>query len=309
MSKFDLLPGRWRTDDDAARHAEAIAAILDTPPLEPKHDGVALFATIGTADLLPFLVAVKSLHQQLERGHVVLLDDGTLTGEDRALLAHHCGDPEMLGLGEAETSGFPAGKGWEALLTILDRRKGEYWIQLAPHSVTTGPLPEVAQALAINASFTQLGGEDAGTQPHSLPEFARRHFPDGPQAGPIAVQMESRLAQLSKPDWRYIRGGTGLRGFAAGGPGQRFAWAFLVQMGEMLGEEALALPGADQVTASFQIASEPRSVMLPHYRYATDTASTFGEDTGFVHFAAPNRFTDGAYTQLSQLAIDRLMAG
>ena len=308
MSKFDLLPNRWRTSEHATRHAEAIAAILDTPPIAPRTDGMVLFATIGTADLLQFLVAVKSLHHQLDRGRVVLLDDGTLTGEDRALLAHHCGDPEILGLGDADMAGFPRGRDWEGLLTILDRRKGEYWIRLDSHTVTLGPVPDIAQALASNASFTLAGAAEAASQPRLLGDFARRHYPDGPQSGSIAVQMESRLGLLSKPDRRYARSGTGIAGFAAGGPGRRFARAFLVQMSAMLGEEALSLPGAEQVTASFQIASEPRSVMLPSDHYCNHAPQSRQPGARFIHFAGPDHYEDGAYTSTSRRVIDRLLA-
>ena len=89
MNAWSLLPHRWRSRKEAARHAEAIAGILETPPIRPKQDGVVLFSMMGTAVLLPYLVTVKSLWAQLGRGRVVLMDDGTLTGEHRAVLAHH----------------------------------------------------------------------------------------------------------------------------------------------------------------------------------------------------------------------------
>ena len=77
ITKWPLLPRRWRVKQDAARHAAAIADILETPPIVPRQDGVVLFSMIGTAVLLPYLVAVKSLWHQLGRGRIALLDDGT----------------------------------------------------------------------------------------------------------------------------------------------------------------------------------------------------------------------------------------
>ena len=71
-----LLPRRWRVKADAARHADAIAGILDTAPIRPVNDGVVLFSMIGTAVLLPYLVAVKSLWRELGRGRVAILDVG-----------------------------------------------------------------------------------------------------------------------------------------------------------------------------------------------------------------------------------------
>jgi len=128
MSKWSILPRRWRVKQEAARHAAAIAEILDTPPIVPRRDGVVLFSMIGTAVVLPYLVAVKSLWHQLGKGRIALLDDGTLTGADRAILAHHCGDPEILSIARVDTTGFPRGGCWERFLSILDRRSSEYWI-------------------------------------------------------------------------------------------------------------------------------------------------------------------------------------
>ena len=72
MSLTAFLPYRWRTKRDATRHAAAIASVLDTPPLVARQDGVVLFSMIGTAVLLPYLVAVKSLARRLGRGRLCL---------------------------------------------------------------------------------------------------------------------------------------------------------------------------------------------------------------------------------------------
>ena len=308
MSKWSLLPRRWRTRKEAAAHADAIADILDTPPIVPAKDGVVLFSMIGTAVLLPYLVAVKSLWQQLGRGRVALLDDGTLTGEDRAILAHHCGDPEILSIADVKLDGFPAGGCWERFLTILDRRGSEYWIQLDSDTVTLGPVAEVAKAIDTNCSFTLLGGEDAGEEAELLSEFAKRRYPDGPQEGHIQAQVESRMGQIDKPDWRYIRGCAGFAGFAAGGPGRKLAVAFLAQMADLAGEDAMDIWGTEQIASNFQIANEPRSIMLPYARYLNYWAQGWGKEAAFVHFVGTHRYDNGDYARASRVAIDKLLS-
>src|SRR5690606_18052021 len=171
MIMHRLLPQRWRTYRDATRHAEAIAGILDTPPIVPRNDGLVLFSMIGTAVLLPYLVAVKSLWSRLERGRVAILDDGTLSAGDRALLTHHCGNPEIIRFAEVDMAGFPQGGCWERFLTILDRRTSEYWLQLDSDTVTIGPVPEVADAIDRNRSFTLLGGAQAELGALTFTEF------------------------------------------------------------------------------------------------------------------------------------------
>jgi len=306
MSTWSLLPRRWRTKQDAARHALAIADILDTAPIVPRLDGVVLFSMIGTAVVLPYLVAVKSLWHHLGRGRIALLDDGTLTGADRALLAHHCGDPEILSIKRVDTGGFPTGGCWERFLSILDRRTSEYWIQLDSDTVTLGPVPELSEALALNRSFTLLGGPDAGEELLKLGEFSRRFYPDGPAEGHIQTRIESRLSEVDRPDWRYIRGCAGFAGFAAGGAGRPLAAAFLAQMERMVGPGDIATWGTEQIASNFHIANEPRAAVLPYGKYMNYWAEEWGADTSFVHFVGTHRYDNGAYQAASRSAIDRI---
>ena len=148
MTISGFLPQRWRASPEAARHAEAIAGILHTPPLE-QTSGPGMISLLGTAQVLPYLVAIKSLHRRLGRGSIAIVDDGTLTGEDRAILAHHCSDPQIVPHQAVRRGPFPAGAAWALLLTILDRRAGQFWIALDPHTVTQADVPEVAEALGI----------------------------------------------------------------------------------------------------------------------------------------------------------------
>jgi len=312
MTKWAIIPRRWRVKQEAARHAAAIADILDTPPIVPRNDGVVLFSMIGTAVVLPYLVAVKSLWHQLGRGRIALLDDGTLTGADKAVLAHHCGDPEILSIARVDTTGFPTGGCWERFLSILDRRGSEFWIQLDSDTVTLGPVPEVVAALALNRSFTLLGGADAA-QPDGagpmlpLGDFARAFYPDGPADGHVQTRIESRMGQIiSRPDWRYIRGCAGFAGFAAGGPGRPLAAAFLAQMEKLVGPQDIATWGTEQIASNFHIANEPRAAALPYARFMNYWAEDWAEGTSFVHFVGTHRYDNGAYEAASRHAIAQL---
>lgn len=306
MNMGSLLPRRWRSKLEATRHAEAIRSVLTTPPIVPKQDGVVLFSMIGTTVMLPYLVAVKSLWQHLQRGRVAILDDGTLTAQDRAILAHHCGDPKFYSIAQVDTGIFPSGGCWERFLTILDNRGGEYWIQLDSDTVTLGPVPELEQALATNRSFTLLGGESAADFPLDLPGFTTAAYPDGPQDGHIQAQVESRLAQVDKEGWRYVRGCAGFAGFAAGGAGRPLAAAFLSQMAALVGKDQLATWGTEQIASNFLIANEPSPIMLPYGRYLNYWNEAWESDAAFVHFVGTHRHDNGAYEQASIDAIDRL---
>lgn len=304
------LPYRLRTRLDGARHDKAIADILGTPPVTPRNDGVVLFSMIGTAVLRPYLVAVKSLWRQLRRGRVVILSDGTLTAHDRAVLARHCGDPEIIDIATIDTGGFPQGGCWERFLTILDRRQGEYWVQLDSDTVTVGPVPELEAAIATNRSFTMLGGADGEVGALPLAEFAATLYPDGPRDGHIQSRIESRMGEMRQDrGWRYVRGCAGFAGFAAGGPGRPLAAAFLAEMAGIVGPQDIGTWGTEQIASNFHIANEPSPVLLPSSRYLNYWGEPWRADAAFVHFVGTHRFDHDAYAGASREMIAKLRKG
>lgn len=309
MNMNNLLPHRWRVKREAGRHNEAVVGVLDTPPIVPKRDGLVIFSMIGTAVLLPYLVAVKSLWAQLGRGRIAILDDGTLTAQDRVILAQHCGDPQILRMEDVPRGQFPQGGCWERLLTILDHRAGEYWLQLDSDTVTLGPVWELERAIDSNRSFTLMGGADAPTEPLELGTFARAYYPDGVMDGHVQSRIESRMDQLAPGlGWKYLRGCAGFAGFAAGNGGRDLAGAFLSRMAQVIGGDDTAIWGTEQVASNFLIANEGAPVCLPYDRYMNYWAQDWGTDTAFVHFVGAHRYDRGAYMEVSRAAIARLSA-
>jgi hypothetical protein len=302
-----FVPYRLKSRLDRQAHDKAVANILSTPPIVPRNDGLVLFSMIGTAVLLPYLVAAKSLWQQLQRGRIVILDDGTLTAQDRATLSVHCGDPEIIPIDTVNRKGFPKGGCWERLLTILDRRTGEYWVQLDSDTVTIGPVPELEQAIATNRSFTMLGGEDGEVGVLPLREFAEQLYPDGATDKHIQSQIESRMDEMRRDlGWKYVRGCAGFAGFAAGGSGRSLAGAFLSEMERLVDAEGIVTWGTEQIASNFVIANEPEPVLLPAWRYLNYWGEPWASNAGFVHFVGTHRYDEGAYAKASRKAIDEL---
>ena len=304
------LPYRWRSRIEADRHNRAVEEILYTPPIEPANDGVVLFSMMGTNVLNPYLVALKSFWMHLQRGRVVILDDGTLTANDKATLALHCGDPEIISIGSVVTDGFPKGGAWERLLTILDHRSDDYWIQLDSDTVTIGPVPEVEQAIQTNRSFTLLGGTDGEIGALPLADIAKGLYPEGPREGHIQARVESRMGEMrSDLGWRYIRGCAGFAGFAAGNPGRLLASAFLKEMTQIVGPDDISIWGTEQITSNFLIANETAPVLLPSARYLNYWGDDWDDDARFIHFVGTYRHDKGLYIEQSQRMISALQAG
>lgn len=285
--------------------------ILDTAPIIPLDDGVVIFSMIGTKVLLPYLVAVKSLHARLGMGRVVLLDDGSLTDADKRMLAHHCGNPQVLHIGDVDTGDCPQGGTWERLLTILDMRAHDYVIQLDSDTVTVGDVPEIRAAIAANQSFLLLGGpdgEDHGIQ--ALPDYVAYRYPQGAVAPPAHIQalIESRYgAYPDAADHRYVRGCSGFTGFARGGSSDREAAArFSRNAAALVGDEAWTRWGSEQVASNFLLANEEGTRPLPYDHYANYWLQPIGTDMRFLHFVGTHRYTDKQYITHTTRAVAAL---
>jgi hypothetical protein len=275
-------------------------AVLDTPPLVPRDDGVILFSMMGTRVLLPYLLAVKSLHAQLRRGRVVILDDGTLSAADKTVLARHLGDPRLLHIADVDTGDGPRGGTWERLLTLLDLRRDAYVIQLDSDTVTFGPVPEIAAAIDAGRSFT-LRGDAVDSELLTLSAIAARTPADSHRDDPathVQGAIESVMDQVTidgREGLRYVRGCSGFAGFAPGGEGRALAEAFSREASRLLGAKRWAEWGSEQVTSNFVVANEPDPLLLPYGRYLNFWDEGLPADVRFVHFIGTYRYHRGAY--------------
>ena len=303
-----MLPDRALRKLREARHGRAARAVLRTPPVRPRNDGIVLFSMIGTRVLLPYLVAAKSLHARLGRGRFVILDDGTLTAGDRALLAEHLADPEVRSIADVDTGSCPHGGTWERLLTLLDLRHDNYVIQLDSDTVTVGEVPEVAEAIAEGRSFTLRGGHDAEiVTVHEAATRARAAEP----SGHVQAAIEQVLDQAAIPGrdtLRYARGCSGFAGFAPSGEGRALAEAFSREAERLIGAERWAEWGSEQVTSNFVVANEPDAQLLPYDRYTNFWNAGVPADARFVHFVGTYRYHRGAYDRATAEAVAALLA-
>lgn len=287
----------------------AARAVLDTPPCRADpDDGLVIFSMIGTRVLLPYLVAAKSFQSRLGRGRFAILDDGTLTAADKAVLAHHLGNPPVTTLTSVDTGPCPRGGTWERLLSILDLRRADYVIQVDSDTVTLGPVPEVAAAIAAGRSFTLRG--EASAQILPLAEGAARARANRP-AGRAHVQtaIECVMDQVQiggRADLRYVRGCSGFAGFAPAASGRALAEAFSIEAERLLGRDYWSEWGSEQVTSNFVVANEPDPLLLPYDRYANFWNEPVGADMAFLHFVGTYRFHRGAYLQAARAAIAAL---
>lgn len=292
-------------------HLWRARGILMTPPIMPADDGVILYSMIGTRVLLPYLVAVKSLHAQLKRGRVVILDDGTLTPTDKALLNQHCGNPEIHSIASVDLGGCPPKSCWERLLLLLELRRDHYVIQLDSDTVTLGPVPEVAAAIRAGRDFTLRGDHDSAWL--TLDQFDAIRAPYDPLDPATHIQdaTEAILGRVDAglPEQRhYVRGCAGFAGFAPGGLGPQVARDFSREAEAILGRDSWKRWGSEQVMSNVIIANEGEPVLLPYDRYLNFWNADVPRDASFVHFIGTYRFHRGAYVDATLKASRALAA-
>ncbi len=291
-------------------HDQAAAAVLTTPPIKAKKDGVILFSMIGTRVLYPYLVAIKSLHHQLQRGRIVVLDDGSLTNADKKILRDHLNDPQIIAINSVDTGDCPVGGTWERLLTILDLREDHYVIQLDSDTITTGAVPQITQAIEQNRSFTIKGG--AESQLVNLNEASHNaknseYFSAANTHVQVAIEAAMDSVAISdRPDLQYVRGCSGFTGFSASKAGRGLAESFSAEATRLLGIERWSEWGSEQVTSNFVIANEADPLLLPYEYYCNFWNEPLSNDVRFIHFIGTFRYHQGLYTDTTRDVVEML---
>src|SRR5262245_46250257 len=102
-----------------ARFAAECNGVLRSPPLvlDAASDLVVL-SQVQHKDVLMYLLAVKSFGRHVRPRAVYVLDDGTLSADDRALLEEHIPSLNLLALPEFQSGSCPRGGTWERLKAI-----------------------------------------------------------------------------------------------------------------------------------------------------------------------------------------------
>ena len=278
--------------------------ILSTPPL-PQSNGDAQFVTVSMVshrDLMMYLVAVKSFHHWLGGGRVVILNDGSLTPQDLALLDTHLAPARIVRLNEVEHGRCPTGGCWERLLLIADYVADHYVIQVDSDTVTLDSLPEVLAAIGENRSFTL--GTGMGRQITTMTEVCtvmKAYKDDHIQV--IAEQSFSGLRDYRT--LKYVRGCAGFAGFAAGSFSRARVEAFSGEMTGILGERWRQW-GSEQVASNFIVANSPCAGVLPHPRYMNFAPDIPYEGSAFLHFIGTHRFKNNVYVRKAADVIRQL---
>lgn len=293
---------KYRTALAKAHYNWLCRDVLKTPPLQIKPAPLAFLSMVCSADLIMYLVAIKSVYLRIGEGTIVVIDDGSLTASDRRIIADHLGEPRFIRLQDIATAPCPSGGCWERLLTVVDLSREAYVIQVDSDILAINDLPEVVQAYRENRAFTLA--TRMGQRTESLREAASRVATH--PGSHVQIAAERVFDRLPDPDGqRYVRGCAGFAGFARGGIDRAQIEAFSTELTKVLGAKWREW-GSEQVASNFAIANSPDPVILPFPQYASYDPEVDVRSSRLLHFLGSFRFHGGVYARESRAFIEKI---
>jgi hypothetical protein len=257
--------------------------------------GLTILTMLSHADLMMYLVAIKSLYRRFNEGQVAVLNDGSLTAADCNLLRQQIRGVKLFSINDVDTGVLPKGGCWERLLTVLSMAESSYVIQVDSDTLTLGDIPEVAVCFRENRPFL-LGGEDG----QKIVTFEENYdLIQHSASSHLQIQAERALPGLNGSLGRkYVRGCAAFVGFPRGSSLRRTLESFSGEMQQMLGAKWTEW-GSEQVASNYLIANLPGADVLPYPKYASLWPGVPYKNAAFLHCLGTNRFKGGTYRKLA----------
>jgi hypothetical protein len=288
--------GYWRFN-------RAAQGIHETAPMPVRPGRCTIVSMVGARDTMMYLVAMKALYRRLGGGHLVAILARKDAPMQRDVLTRHFPGIELQVIEEIEVGDCQRGGTWERLLYILDRTdRGEYVVQMDCDVMPTGEnIEELVRSIEAGAAFT-MADHAKICSAREAAEFARS-IP-GDHIGIVTERLLDRL-----PGWeelRYVRGSSGLAGFAPHGFSRRSIEAFHRDMEAMIGRARWREWGTEQCASNFAVANTAGAVTLPFPGYASFHNGGPREGVKMYHFIGSFRFDEGAFIRLAKREIAAL---
>ncbi|MEO1014922.1 MAG: hypothetical protein AAFX08_07000 [Pseudomonadota bacterium] len=297
---------RVRDAIDRARFNAAAKGVLATPPLPVRADDDALtiVTMLQSKDVIPYLVAAKSFYARLNRGRIVIVDDGSLTPVDRQTLSAHLPGVVFRPMAEGAIDGLPRGGCWERLGVVAKETHNAYVIQLDADTVTLGDLSAVESHIDERSPFAIADGPVPGMR--SLRELANYQRARTNAKSHVQLAVEHALDRVGLPDGRrYLRGSAAFAGYPKGSDIAQLMREFSDAMGAALGDQWSAW-GTEQATSNYVVANIGEASALAPPAYANHTPETDIDAASLIHFYGEYRYVGGRYAAAARRAIERL---
>jgi hypothetical protein len=273
-----------------------------TPPLTVIPAPWTVVSMVAKGDVQMYLISMKAFYRRLGSGKLVAIIDRDMPKDSRDTLSAHFKGIEFAILEDIDTGGCQRGGTWERLVYLLDRARGEYVIQADCDTLAFGgDLREIVFCAENNLPFTMSDGWPLATM-SAAAESARTINSDY-----IGIASERGFERYpDKGRLLYVRGSSGLAGFAKGGFARARIEEFHARMQAIMGERWREW-GTEQCGSNFAVANSPKPVVLPYPSYSSFFPGGPREDAKFLHFIGSHRFEEDFFARhaLHEIAVLR----
>jgi hypothetical protein len=283
----------------------AASGVLQTPPMPVTPGLCTVVSMVAKRDVLMYLVSMKAFYRRLGGGRIVAIVDRDTPRASLDTLSHHLPGIEFQILEDIGVGPCQRGGTWERIIHIIDRTdRGEYVVQIDSDVMPTGEdISEVLRCIEQRTAFTMA--DHAKIVPAKVAaEFAR-----GLQGNYIGNLAEALMDQLPGAETlSYVRGSSGLAGFAPGGFSRRQLDEYHVEMEKLVGEKRWREWGTEQCASNFAVANTPGAITLPYPAYCSFHPGGERDAAKMYHFIGSFRFDEGRFIALARQEIATLKA-
>jgi hypothetical protein len=291
---------------DQRRFDWAARGVLETPPIEPREGPLVIVSMVCHRDLLMYLLAIKTFYRRLGFGRIVVIDDGSLTTDDKDIIRHHVQPAEIVPAKSLTSPACPTYISWKKLFCIATFIHDSFVIQLDSDTLSVSEdLSEVRDFVLSDASFI-LGtwANQSVVSMQDAVQAARESSSTHVQM--VAEQNFDRLPGFAS--LKYFRGCSGFDGFSKGLFTMKDLEDFSRSMFSIIGDK-WGEWGSEQTMSNVLVANAPRMGLLPYPAYYNYWAKEEAEQK-FIHFVGTYRYHGGVYlravgTALAELRSDK----
>ena len=285
------------------RFNRAISGILDTPPLVLQDAPWTFVSMVSPRDVPMYVLSMKAFYRRVGQGRAIAIIDRDTPQDSLETMRRHIQGIEFKVLEDIETGPCQRGGTWERILHILDLAEDRYIVQIdADVLAVADDVSEVVACMEANQAFTTADRHVL----HSMRDAAE--LARGIQGNYIGEVSERLFDQYPGHETlRYVRGSSGLAGFARGGFPRSEMERFHREMEKLVGETRWKEWGTEQCASNFAVANSPGAVVLPYPAYASYAGTTPHPDTKCFHFIGTWRFDNGVFAGHGQREIAALM--
>ena len=296
---------RLKRQMQVRRFDSAIAGIFSTPPMPVVPAPLTIMSMVAPPDVPMYLLSMKAFYRRVGRGKIVAIVDRDTPAHLLETLRQHFPGIAFEILEDIDTGACQRGGTWERILHILDRAANEYVVQVDCDTLpTTADLKEVVDCIDAGVAFTLADNDNRIRTLRDTAAAADKAKSD--YIGDVSERMFDRYPDCDR--LLYVRGSSGLAGFAPGAFARSRLEEFHQIMEGLVGRERWREWGTEQCASNFAVANSPGAVVLPFPAYASFFPGGPRKEAKFFHFIGSFRFDEGFFAARGREEIASLQA-